>query len=497
MILMKRFSLVLLVSLLSVTSCTDGFDALNENPNQPTAVGAEAVLPGAIRSSVNASVNMSFLVGNNIAQLSAKTLRKEVDIYQWNSFNNFVWDPLYESLRDIEGLHALGMAEENPAYQGMALVLRAWVFSILTDAYGDIPYTEAIAADEEIVFPAYDSQEAIYLGPDGLLASLQQASSLLAGATGSTVTGDILYGGDLDKWVRLSNALQLRLWLRVSDKVPGQASSALATLAGAPLMRDAADGAMLAYLSTAPNQFPTFPLKIGDFDAVNISSRMVDSLSSWNDPRLEVYARPANAPVASGNAAVYSGLANGATSGGGSRLGYAYYDYPGHATSQEKARGIIMTHAEQEFILAEAAQRGMINGDAGAYYESGVLSSMVQYGVAGGFPYTSVTGDVLADPAAYLAQPSVDFDAADDKLERIASQKWVSLFFTGLEPWFDWRRTGRPAMAPSVNNENGDVVPVRFRYPGDELILNTANYEQAVSNLNGGDTINSPMWLVQ
>lgn len=79
------------------TTDMDGFDVLNENPNQPTEIGAEALLLGAIRSSVNASVNMSFLVGNNIAQLSAKTLRVSVDIYQWNSYNNFVWDPLYES----------------------------------------------------------------------------------------------------------------------------------------------------------------------------------------------------------------------------------------------------------------------------------------------------------------------------------------------------------------------------------------------------------------
>lgn len=490
---------VLFLLLIGTTACDDGFDVLNENPNQPTEIGAEALLPGAIRSSVNASVNMSFLVGNNIAQLSAKTLRVSVDIYQWNSYNNFVWDPLYESLRDIEGLYNLGQSEGNEAYQGAALVLKSWTYSVLTDTYGDIPYSEAIAADDGVVFPSYDAQQDIYLGDNGILAELERAANLLE-STSDQMTGDILFGGDTGKWARLANALQARLWLRVSDKAPAQASSNLARLASEPLMRDHTDSGLLEYLSSAPNQFPTIPLKLGDFDAVNISARAVDSLSNWNDPRLEIYARPANAEAIAADPSVdpvYNGFANGAGEGGGSRLGYIFYNYPGHPTTAAQAKGIIMTHAEQEFIMAEAAQRGMITANAKDHYDAGVLSSMLQYGAETHFPYTSVNGVVLDTPADYMAQASVDFDAAGDKLERIAAQKWTALFFTGLEPWFDWRRTGRPAMNPAVNNENGDQVPVRFRYPGGEQLLNTANYTEAVGRLNGGDAINSAMWLMQ
>ncbi len=302
---------VLFLLLIGTTACDDGFDVLNENPNQPTEIGAEALLPGAIRSSVNASVNMSFLVGNNIAQLTAKTLRVSVDVYQWNSFNNFVWDPLYESLRDIEGLYNLGQSEGNEAYQGAALVLKSWTYSVLTDTYGDIPYSEAIAADDGVVFPGYDAQQDIYLGDNGILAELERAANLLE-STSDQMTGDILFGGDTGKWARLANALQARLWLRVSDKAPAQASSNLARLAGEPLMRDHTDSGLLEYLSSAPNQFPTIPLKLGDFDAVNISARAVDSLSNWNDQRLEIYARPANAEAIAADASVdpvYNGSA--------------------------------------------------------------------------------------------------------------------------------------------------------------------------------------------
>ena len=497
--MMKNFQKLGVVLLLTVfvSACTDGFDAVNTNPNQPTEVGSEALVPSAIRSSVNAHVTMSYLVGNNIGQISAKTLRIQVDSYQWNSFNNFVWSPLYESLRDVESLHGVAVEEGNTAAQGVALVLRAWIYSILTDAYGDIPYSEAIGADEDVLFPKYDTQEEIYLGTNGIIATLNEAASLLSSTT-STLNGDILYEGDVKKWEKLANALQLRLWLRVSDKVPSQAASALQALVNqGNLMSGVSDGGLLTYLETSPNIYPTFQLKVGDFDAVAISARAVDSLSNWNDPRLEIYARPANAPVASGDEPRYLGYVNGALEGGNtSLLGYRYYNYAGHPTSATRAKGIIMTHAEQEFILAEAAQRGMISTNAKTHYDAGVISSMLQYNAEALFPYTSVNGVTFNTPADYLAQSSVDFESADDRLERIASQKWVAMFFTGLEPWFDWRRTGRPAMEPTLNNINNDVVPVRFRYPGDEPLLNKANYDAAVSRL-GGDNINSAMWLVQ
>lgn len=492
--MMKRIALIVLL-VLGFQACDAGFESLNENPNQPTEISSSAVLPGAIRSSVNASVNMSYLVGNNIAQLTAKTLRKEVDLYLWNSFNNFVWDPMYNSLRDIEGLYNLGVEENNPAVQGVALVLRSWVFSVLTDAYGDIPYTEAISADNGIIFPVYNNQQDIYLGENGLLATLDEAAQLLS--SGGNLDGDILYNGDTDKWRRLANALQLRLWMRVAEKVPSDAASNIQRLSNASLMRDHTDGGLLTYLGVAPNQFPTQPLKIGDFDAVNASDRMVDSLTNWSDPRLEIYARPVNASALPEAEPFYAGLVNGADQGGGSRLGYIYYDYPNHPVVPEEAQGIIMTHAEQEFILAEAAQRGFISASAENYYNSGVLSSMLQYGADSFLPYTAINGTQINTVSDYLAQPQVALSSADDPLERIAAQKWIALFFTGLEPWFDWRRTGRPAMEPSLNNENNDQVPLRFLYPGSEQLLNLEQYQVAVSRLDNGDDINSSMWLVE
>lgn len=494
---MKRLKYIfLLVTLVLAGACDEGFEEINANPNQPEEVSPAAILPGIIRSSVNASVDQSYLVGNNIVQLTAKTLRVEVDIYNWNAFANVTWFPFYEVLRNVDALEEEAQEAQHQNYEGVALVMKSWIFSVLTDAYGDIPYSRAIAADQDVNFPAYDAQEDIYLGENGLLANLERAASLLD-PSGQALEGDILYGGDVNKWIRLANSLRLRLLMRVSDKVPQRAISEIQQIvAEGNHMQTFEDNAALEYLNAFPNQFPLLPLKTGDFDAVNIGERVVSVFEELNDPRLTIYARPRNAPIGPNDSPVYRGLANGSgESTESSRLGYQYFDYPGHQTVADKADGIIMTNAETQFILAEAAQRGWISGDAEDYYRAGIQSGMNYYEVA--FPYTTPDGSVTINSfEEYYAQPEVDFVQADNQLQRIGEQKWIALYFTGLEAWFDWRRTGYPLLEPTPNNENNDQIPVRFIYPGQEQNLNLENYQAAVDS-QGPDNINTRMWLLE
>jgi len=176
-------------------------DGVNINPNQPEEVSLGTILPGVIISSVDASVNQAYLVGNNAAQLSAKALRREVDIYIWASFANLTWTPFYNSLRDVQAMEQIAAEEGHDNYLGVAMVMRAWMFSVLTDAYGDIPYSQALAAQQDINFPAYDRQEDIYLDPDnGLLATLDEAQALLT-ADGQSIdpSGDLLFQGNITR----------------------------------------------------------------------------------------------------------------------------------------------------------------------------------------------------------------------------------------------------------------------------------------------------------
>lgn len=475
-------------------SCTENLEDLNVNPNQPESVDAGVLLTSAIRNNMNSSVMESFLIGNNAAQLTAKTLRTEVDIYSWNAFPT-VWEAFYSGIANLDEAERAAAAAGNANMQGIAKVMKAWSFSVLTDAYGDVPYREAVSGVTSGNYtPAYDTQESIYSGTGGLLEELSSAYSMLG--TGGTVSGDIIYNGDVAKWKKLANALSLRLLLHLSNKTDVSAAFNQIVNSG-DLMESNADGAALTYLGSFPNEFPLIPLKVGDFDAVVLSDRSVGVMQQYNDPRLMAFGRPDNLDF---DAPQFSGGTNGsenadACSKSGSRLGLAYFDYPGHPVQSDHAEGLLLTFAEQQFILAEAAQKGIISGGAAAYYKSGIEASMDYYGADyNTFGYADFEDFYNNSGVAYTGE-----------LTQLWEQKWLALFFTGLEPYFEVRRwmyesgfdwDAIPFLYPTCENVNNDQLPLRFLYPGEEQSLNKLNYDAAASRI-GGDAQNTPVWLVQ
>ncbi len=130
---LKYYSLLILV----VFSCNE-FEDLNVNPNEPTTVSPGVLFTSAIRTSVQTTSNEAFLLSNNIAQLTAKTLRAEVDFYGWNAFPT-VWEGLYESLTDLKSLTAIATAENNNKMIGAAMVFEVWIFPSLPMPTGIFP----------------------------------------------------------------------------------------------------------------------------------------------------------------------------------------------------------------------------------------------------------------------------------------------------------------------------------------------------------------------
>ena len=484
--------LIILSAIFVLGACSD-FDEYNENPNEPTAVSPSVLFPSAIRQSVTTMVNESFLLGNNAAQLTAKTLRTEVDTYNWNAFPT-VWEGLYESLTDAIAVEEIAAESDNAALEGAAIVLRSWIFGNLTNAYGDIPYSEAITGDEGEFTPAYDDQQAIY---QDLLSELSRASTLLASGNGN-ITGDILFNGDASKWQKLANSLSLR-YIMLAHNQLGDASSRFAQIAtSGNVMTSNEDNAILDYLGSFPNQFPLIPLKVGDFDAVAFSETALNVMSAYNDPRLARYARPDNDDYSNPE---FSGAQNGAGTceKAGSRLGAQYFNDPAQTTAAqlglEMADGIIMTYSEVEFLMAEAAERGWIADDTEAHYRAGIEASMDYYQVDyAPFGYTDF-GD-------YYANSGVAFNTTTD----IWEQKWLSLYFTGLTPYFEVRRwyfeggmswDGIPFLDAACDNLNNGNLPMKFLYPGEEQSLNSANYQDAVQRLGGSNDFNATTWLTE
>ncbi|WP_353719663.1 SusD/RagB family nutrient-binding outer membrane lipoprotein [Dyadobacter sp. 676] len=500
---------IMLLVVVSGGACTNDFEEVNTNNNVPNNVTPDLLLAGVIRNMINGQVNDAWGIGNIVVQHHAKIQFVNEDRYLWGQQNS-IWDNVYGNMRNVKNILDQVGADDKNAYKGIALILKSWMFALATDAYGDIPYTEATKGKTDAVYlPKYDPQENIYAG---ILSDLKAANDILA-ASSTAVSGDILFGGgtgSLIKWRKLANSLRLRYLMRISKQkdVKAEMQAILADTAKNPVFEGNQDNAELKYLAAAPNQWALYGARVGSFDEFRVSKTLSDRLTALKDPRLAVFGRPSQSSVAAGKP-VIEGVPNGLGDvpalnyNGGpqgvSRVGYTFAclvcNDPGQAPPDPAApRGILMNYSELQFILAEAREKGWIStGTAQEYYMKGVQSN---------FDYwrsvvpSSYGINVTPDPS-YFTQPAVAYTGTtDEKLAKIALQKWVAFYFNGLEAWFDWRRTGMPEIKPGPDNLNQNRVPVRFIYPLSEQSLNGANREEAVKR-QGADDLNTRIWVAK
>lgn len=469
---------LLLLLLTSFWACSKEFEAINTNPNAPEQVNAQFLLTNILWNTANNNAVDAWNAGNFLGQLTARTEFNEIDRWDIRT-NTELWNKSYLLLNDIQSLEQLveeGKASET--YKGMALVMRAFLAATLTDLWGDVPYSEAIKGRTEGNFtPKFDSQEEIYTGPQGILQSLRDASAIFEGAANSTpVTGDIIYNGNTDKWLRLSNTLLVRYLLRASNKLSINTELQNLVTAG-NLMQSNADNGLVAYLPTAPNQWFVHTIREGDYSNVRMSTTIDSLLTAYDDPRTAVWFKPTASSQGTGTLE-YDGLPNGIGPGSLGQYNLAEYSTLGTIFREQPAgvNAVIMTYSELQFALAEAAQKGWISGSAQNYYEAGIQASFAYYNT----PL----------PSNYLTQSGV---AWTGDLSQIITQKWLASMLVGYEGWLNYRRTGFPALNVGLDNLNNDQVPVRYRYPDTEKAVNTTHYNEAVARM-GGDSYNEKSW---
>lgn len=515
---MKLFNIkrtaVALALIMGVAACDDGFEELNMNPNSPEQVPASLLLPTVLRNGINENAGMAWGLGNVVMQYSAKIQFTNEDRYNWGPESS-PYNSYYNIMRDLENIKKIAGETGNNNYAGVALVYQSWLYSILTDSYGDVPFSEATNAKDGVNLPVFDSQESIY---QGIIADLTEANSLLD-VNGQGIDGDILFDGDILRWKKFANSLLLRIHMRLSDRIdPSAAMQAIVSNpAGFPILTGNSDNVALQYLSDLPNQQPLYTTRSGSFDEYRLSENMENTLKSMNDTRLFVYAQPTTNSGAGlvGNWDDYQGVPNGLadeealqyspsgdpTQGGSnfiSRLGLMFSCSACNSLASPVARqAMLMSYSELQFILAEARERGFITtGDAATYYNNGIQASYDYYEErldVGG--YTAIK-DALGADAAYFAQPDVAYVGTNtEKLEKIATQKWIANFFNGLEGWFDWRRTGMPQITPGPGAVQS-TVPVRFIYPSSVQALNRENYNAVVQRQGADNNVTRVWWDV-
>lgn len=480
---MKKLTFAILALFAAFLYSCEEFDVSNDNPDVALNISKnpELLLTNIERNAIRRAVGDSWSEGNLMGQYGARIVFTSFDLFDWGDQGG-TWDTYYLLIRNAKVLEQIAVEEEIASYRGVSLVMQAWMFSMLTDMWGDIPFSEASMAVEGNGTPVYDTQEDIY---DGLLEMLDQANTVLAGAT-TSIKGDILFDGDLMKWRKFANSLRMRLAMRLSEANPSKAQSIISGMynnSTYPVMQSNADNAALTFFSAQPDAHPITEesvYRVGSYNEYRIAENFVEILEGFNDPRLPYLADPTANSVENGTPEI-QGMQNGIVDGpayeykGGdaflSKFNINYFYLQANAN---QAR--LMIYSELQFILAEAAQRGWIGGSAQSFYEEGIASNFSYWGIE--------------MPSDYLSRNGVAFD---DSLETIMTQKYIALFYTDYQGFIEFKRTGFPSNIKPGPDAFYTVYPSRFEYPSKEQALNAENYNAAVSRI-GGDEITTKVW---
>jgi hypothetical protein len=473
----KLSGLLTLVFSFILSSCTQDFEEINTNPNGPLTVPAGLYIPGIVE--VMADNMYSTFNGGDMGSCWAQHWSK----VQYNDEERYVpratqfdaiWDDFYSrAIKDAETMYSTAVIEKNSNLQGVALTLKAFAYLQLTDLFGDVPYTQALKAEEGVNTPVYDTQASIY---EAVLLDLDNANTLLTAGGGTiTAASDIMYGGDFLKWKKFANSLKFRALMRISGRSDFNKENQLQeVLSNRQIFTSNADEAKLVFLAAAPNNNPVNASIIGgNRGEYKINSALVTVLSDLNDPRLAVYAQP-NADDE------YRGKPAGITNVPNQDYGYENVSSIGTLYLEATAPAYFLSYAELELLIAEAIAKGFVTGNTQQHYEAGVRASFESNGLS-----SSASAYLTADGA---------FDSFNAE-EQIGLQKWIALFGQGYEAFTEWRRVKIPALTPAIQGAINEI-PSRFAYPPSEQSLNKTNYDAATQR-QGPDLLTTKLWWNQ
>lgn len=526
----KLFAGAFAVLAVTLSSCEKTFEELEKDPNRPVNVPASLVLQG---------------VESDLANNTGRPFSSEM---RWNQYycsnynyygnNEYTWTTSpnhYNTLKNVvkmeEEAKRAGLAEVN-GYTALGKFFRAYFIDEMSKRVGDLPVAEALKGISNTT-PKYDSQKAVYVQ---ILKWLDESNDNLATliSQGQTVAGDFYFGGDLRKWQKTVNAFKLRVLVSLSKKeaegdlnIKARFAEVLGNPTKFPLPAGLEDNLEFKYNQF--NKYPSNPDNFG-FDATrqNMAKTYVGLLSGLNDPRVMITCEPAGSELKAGKLpsdyTAYVGASSaedladmsdkaGRNNGAGFAPGvYSFQNRYRYYRNYTAENTFIVGYPEMCFNIAEAIHRGWATGDGEAWYKKGIQASMNFYGVVNGvntMTYSKTGGREAADLATYTvnfnfdtyyAQAMVKYDGKTTKgLEQILDQKYAAFFMnSGMEAYFNWRRTGFPKFETGVGNGNSNRIALRWQYPLSERNTNTKNYNDAIGSQYGGkDDINDTVWIMK
>ena len=450
--------------LLCSVSCKKYLD-INDDPNNIKAVPVSQMLPSI-------TVNIGYMGASDLFRYSLMIMQqfsaqgpvssgntfKEYERYNINSSDiNNQWNTIFATILSDLDLMINQATPGSPHYSGVGKLLKAYVYQVSVDAWGKVPYSEAVKFNN-VLYPKFDDDAAIYTDLfkliDAGIADINATTSALEPNTNTSIYAYSTWAAAKTQWLKFANTLKLRMYLHYSKKDPAFASTQINALinSGATFMVSSADNFQMPFLAESGRQTPTASIEGGQFKNQFFPHKtIVDMMNAKADPRRASYFVPypyqSNPPTYKGSSildatasAAYSrvhtylkGTATVTTSliNADGSIKDGAITYGGNAPAR------LLTFAEYNFMRAEAALIMGAPGDPQTFYQAGIRASMTDAGVA------------TADADKYvLANGTLNGATAQLKLAQIIGEKYIANFGVVMEPWTDYRRTGYPAITP-------------------------------------------------
>ncbi|MGV4437876.1 SusD/RagB family nutrient-binding outer membrane lipoprotein [Ornithobacterium rhinotracheale] len=509
--------LLLLISSLLFTNCINNFDEINKNPygvgdkelDRVTTGGNELLsLQKLVLPQQENSYQMCFdLFATGYAGYASQTKHfNDYPVYNPRTgWVDYVFDDTYPKIyTGYYKLRGLSKGDFNKPYFALATIYRVAITHWLTDTYGPLPYTKMQEGKKEI---PYDTQRDLYLA---MINDLKQASEALSKIDPSDrqyAPYDMVYEGDMSKWVKYANSLLLRIAIRISDVDAAKAKEVAEYAIKHGVIETNSDNASL---KTTDNSVFKMSSIWGDS---RVGADIANYMNAYKDPRREKYFTAVNSRTDENK---FFGLRTGTFN----TPEKAHYSLP---NIQKDSPIVWISAAEVSFLKAEGALKGWVmNGNPKDLYEKGIQLSFEQWGATVG-EYLNSESQVNGfqdnlNPAlndnSFSSAITVKWDDAttqDQKLAKIITQKWIAMFpYGGQEAWAEWRRTGYPNLMPAKENNSGGIISTvtqvegkdtggmrRLPFSRSEYKDNPAYILQAVGYLKGPDTGATDLWWVK
>lgn len=509
----KKLFITLMALPVLITGCDKEFEEINTSPNSTTSVPTPYIMTYAQRElgyylyDVWRSGRQSNLACQHWAQRNYTS--EDRYLFRQEVTDGFFRNTYFinQSFQDIINLNTndktkgdMSAYGDNAVQVATAKLMQIWSVQLLAETFGDVPYTDAWKPSQ-IVQPKYDKQSELF---PKLLADAKSAVDALKGANKGWVQGDVIFGGDINKWIKFGNSIRLRLVIRMSNvKSDWQAAAKAIITEG--VMTSNADIARIKFSGAgAPNEAPLYNgFIVGKRNDFTLTKQFVGLLRGVNDthkgyvnpfagledPRFPIYIGDANYSTGRITGVPYgmSDAQTGAFVAANSATVINLTRTPYPLIIQANFWSVFLDYATVCFMKSEAYDWDR------TFFEQGIRASLEQWGAPSNEAYIS----------AVLAR----FDAAntEGKKEMVLTQKYIHLFQQGFEAWAEYRRTLYPKslVKPGevtndgvtfvVANPTGtDIVP-RLKYDSNEYTLNKANVEAAATSI-GGDLYTTRLW---